>query len=86
MPFKYYESYQGKYKHTKIAEKSRGRLRAMYEKAYNHYHNRMGMDMPWCKKAIETNRPETGGTMPWSTLMYAKQPPDLVKLKKQKTN
>ena len=35
---------------------------------------------------IETNRPETGGTMPWSTLMYAKQPPDLVKLKKQKTN
>lgn len=44
------------------------------------YHNRMGMDMPWCQKAIEKNRPETGGTMPWSTLMYADQPAGLVKL------
>ena len=82
VPFEYYESYQGKYKHHRISSKSRGRLRDMYEKVYNHYHNRMGMDMPWCKKAIEKTRPETGGTMPWSTLMYADQPPGLVKLRK----
>ncbi len=80
VPFEYYESYQGKYKHTKIAEKSRGRLRPMYDKIVNHYHNRMGMKMPWCQKAIQKTRPETGGTMPWSTLMYADQPAGLVTL------
>jgi len=80
VPFEYYESYQGKYKHTVISEKGRGHLRAMYEKIVNHYYNRMGMDMIWCRKAIEKTRIETGGTMPWSTLMYAEQPPGLVKL------
>ncbi len=80
VPFEYSESYQGKYKHTKISGKSRGRLRPMYEKAYNHYHNRIGMGMPWSQKALQKTRPETGGTMPWSTLMYADQPAGLVKL------
>ncbi len=80
VPFEYYESYQGKYKHTKISAKSRGRLRPMYDKIVNHYHNRMGMDMPWCQEAIQKTRPETGGTMPWSTLMYADQPAGLVRL------
>ena len=80
VPFEYYESYQAKYKHHKISAKSRGKLRPMYDKIVNHYHNRMGMDMPWCQKAITITRPETGGTMPWSTLMYADQPAGLVKL------
>lgn len=79
VPFEYYESYQGKYEHRKISDKSRGRLRPMYEKAFNHYHNRMGMDMPWCQKAVDKTRPETGGTMLWSTLMFADQPAGLVK-------
>jgi len=75
VPFEYYESYRGRYKHSEISSKGRGRLRAMYEKAYNHYHNRMGMDMPWCASAIEKTRPEQGGssTLAWSTLMYANQ-------------
>ena len=79
VPFERYESYRGRYKHSKIADKGRGRLRPMYEKAYNHYHNRMKMDMPWCKKAIEKTRPECGGSssVPWSTLMYANQPAGL---------
>jgi hypothetical protein len=52
----------------------------MYEKAYNHYHNRMNMELPWTGKAIEKTRPENGGlsSLPWSTLMYANQPPELV--------
>jgi hypothetical protein len=81
VPFEYYESYRGRYKHHQISDKSRGRLRAMYEKAYNHYHNRVGINMPWCRKAIEKTRPECGSvsSVPWSTLMYADQPPDLVK-------
>ena len=80
VPFEPYVSYQGRYKHDKISGKARGRLRPMYEKAYNHYHNRMGLEMPWCAKAIGETRPESGGTMPWSTLMYARQPSDLVVL------
>lgn len=85
VPFENYESYQGRYKHRQISNKSRGRLRGMYEKAYNHYRNRLGMDMPWCKKAIEKTRPERGGesSLPWSTLMYADQPPGLVPLPKK---
>jgi len=81
VPFEYYESYRGRYKHKAISSKARGRLRPMYEKAYNHYHNRRKMDMPWCKKAIEKTRPECGGSsgVPWSTLMYANQPAELVK-------
>jgi len=81
VPFEYYESYRGRYKHKKISAKARGRLRPMYEKAYNHYHNRMKMDMPWCRKAIEKTRPECGvrSGVPWSTLMYANQSAGLVK-------
>ena len=88
VPFEYFESYRARYKHNTISDKSRGRLRAMYEKAYNHYHNRMGMDMSWCKKAIDKTRPECGGlsSLPWSTLMYAAQPPSLVKIEKTKNN
>jgi len=83
VPFEYYESYRGRYKHKSISDKSRGRLRPMYEKVYNHYHNRMRMDMPWCAKAIKKTRPEGGGSsgVPWSTLMYANQPAALVKRK-----
>ena len=82
VPFEYYESYRGRYKHDRISNKSRGRLRGMYEKAYNHYHNRMSMEMPWCDKAIKKTRPEcgSGSSLPWSTLMYADQPAGLVKL------
>ncbi|PHS07784.1 MAG: hypothetical protein COA78_13280 [Blastopirellula sp.] len=80
VPFEYYESYQGRYKHHKISDDSRGRLRGMYEKAFNHFHNRIGLDMPWCKKAINKTRPESGGgsSLPWSTLMYANQPAGLI--------
>jgi len=82
VPFEYYESYRGRYKHKKISDKGRGRLRPMYEKIVNHYQNRMDMEMPRCKKAIEKTRPEGGGvsSLPWSTLMYANQPRGLVKL------
>ena len=83
VPFEYYESYRGRYKHKRISGKGRGRLRPMYDKAYNHYHNRMKMDMPWCRRAIRKTRPECGGSsgVPWSTLMYANQPAGLVKRK-----
>ncbi len=86
VPFEPYESYKARYKHAKISSKGRGKLRPMYEKVYNHYHNRMGIDLPYCKQALEKTRPESGGgaSLPWSTLMYANQKADLVTLKKTK--
>ncbi len=86
VPFEPYESYKGRYKHTKISTKGRGKLRPMYEKAYNHYHNRMGIQMPYSKQALEKTRPESGdeSSLPWSTLMYANQTADIVILQRIK--
>ena len=46
------------------------------EKVYNHYHNRMGMKMPFTERVIARTRPEQGGSssLPWGTLMFAQQP------------
>ena len=51
VPFEYYESYQGRYKHRKISDDSRGRLRPMYEKVLNHYENRKGLKAEFTKRA-----------------------------------
>ena len=51
-----YRSYQGRYYYKSIAEKSRGRLRPMYEKVFNHYQNRMGTVAPFTKQAVMTLR------------------------------
>ena len=84
VPFEYYESFEGGYKHNTISDRGRGGFRAMYEKAYNHYHNRVGLAMPYCRRVIQKTRPERGGLqgVPWSTLMFAKQPRDLVPLER----
>ena len=75
-----YESYRGRYHYKTISAKSRGRFRPIYEKVYNHYHNRMGIEMPYTKKVIDKIRPENGGrsSLPWGTLMFSQQPKDLV--------
>ena len=51
VPFEYYESYKGRYKHKKISDDSRGRLRPMYEKVLNHYQNRKGLPAEFTKQA-----------------------------------
>lgn len=80
VPFEPYRSYKGRYEHDEVSDKARGRLRGMYDKAHTHYHLRLGREMPWTKKAIEKTRPErgSGSGIPWSTLMFANQPKDLV--------
>lgn len=79
-PYEPYKSYKGRYNYRAISSKGRGRLRPMYERVYNHYHNRKGLDMPFTKQAVEKLRPEGGGgsSLPWGTLMFANQPADLV--------
>lgn len=75
VPYKPFKSFEGRYHYKSISKQSRGRLRPMYEKIYNHYHNRKGLDAPYTKKAVSKVRIETGGrsSLPWGTLMYADQ-------------
>jgi hypothetical protein len=55
-----------------ISREGRGRFRPIYEKVYQHYHGRMGLEMPYTRRVLEQTRPE--GThwdhAPWGTLMF----------------
>jgi hypothetical protein len=51
----------GKYHHTIISTNGRGGFRAVYEEAYNHYVNRMGVPAPFTQRAAEKIRPEGSG-------------------------
>ncbi|TWT79284.1 Alginate lyase [Planctomycetes bacterium CA13] len=79
VPYEAYKSFEGRYHYKSISNNSRGRLRPMYEKVYNHYHNRKGLDAPYTEQAVSKIRPESGGrsSLPWGTLMFAKHPPNL---------
>ena len=73
VPFERYVSFEGRYKHSKISPKARGRLSPIYEIAYHHYHGRKGLPMPYTLKAVEKKRPErpSGAYTPWCSLMFA---------------
>jgi len=83
VPYEPYESYEGRYHYRTISDDSRGRLRPMYEKVYNHFHHRQGLETPYTKKAVDKTRERSRGrhrsrgqaSLPWETLMYAEQPP-----------
>ena len=60
VPFEYYESYQGRYKHKKISDDSRGRLRPMYEKVLNHYQNRKDLEAEFTGRAALKLRQVSG--------------------------
>ncbi len=53
-----------------ISSRGRGHFSPVYERAYHHYHDRMGMDMPWTRAALEHSRPEQSSTvfMSWNSL------------------
>ena len=79
----------GKYIHKQIARQDRGPLRAVYEQVYNHYVNRMGLNAPYIKQAVEKIRPEgpgrPGADHPgYGTLFYA-QPAGPAEIKSIKT-
>ena len=79
VPYEPFRSFEGRYHYKSISDKSRGRLRPMYEKVFNHYHNRMGLDAPYTQQAVSKVRPESGrrgtsSSLPWGTLMFANQP------------
>jgi hypothetical protein len=71
-----YRSVEGRYYYRRISDDSRGRIRPMYAKVFNHYHNRMKLDAPFTKMAVERSRERsrTRASLYWDTLMFAKLP------------
>lgn len=53
----------------------------MYEKVYNHYHNRKGLEASFTHKALLQTRSHNRdrGALPWKTLMFADQPANFKK-------
>gem|GEM_PF-997977 len=61
VPYEPYRSFEGRYHYKKISDDSRGRLRPMYERVYNHFHNRKGLNAPHTQQAalkLRTEQPE----------------------------
>ena len=76
VPYEPYRSIDGKYNYLTISRIGRGRFRPIYERIYHHYHDRMGMEMPYATKVLDKIRPE-GWAMQhaaWGTLMFANVP------------
>ena len=71
-----YRSHEGRYNYPAISDKARGRFSSIYERVYHHYHDRMGLEMPFTRQVIEKNRPERWQTLfaSWGTLMHAGLP------------
>ena len=76
VPFEPYSSIDGRYKHTSISKRGRGRFRPIYERAYHHYYDRMGLDMPYTSEVIDKSRPEGWHIQhaSWGTLLYTGLP------------
>ena len=66
-----YIDFRGKpvFKDT-ISSIGRGRFSPIYERAYHHYHDRMGMEMPYTFKALQKSRYEgrNSGFLAWASL------------------
>jgi hypothetical protein len=58
VPFAPFVDRTGKYKAREISPMTRGRLSLLWEMAYNHYHNRMGLEAPFTSQAATRRRPE----------------------------
>ena len=90
VPFVRYRSIDGAYDHRTISRNSRGRFAPIYEQIVNHYHVRMGMEMPWCREVVEKKLSEVdrgrkgrkpsggrsagGAHIPWGNLMFVNLP------------
>lgn len=59
-----------------ISVGGRGRFRPIYEKVYHHYHDRVGLEMPFTRQVLEKIRPEGEhwDHASWGTLLFANLP------------
>ncbi|MHB1037821.1 MAG: alginate lyase family protein [Pirellulales bacterium] len=76
VPYQPYRSFQGRYNYPAISVVSRGRFSAIYERVYHHYHDRLGLEMPFTKRVLDQTRPEKWNLQhaSWGTLMFAEMP------------
>ena len=56
VPYQPYRSVDGTYDYKTISLQGRGRFAPIYEIPYHHFHDRMKMEMPYTKQAIEKIR------------------------------
>ncbi len=56
VPYQAYRSVDGRYYYKSISDRSRGRLRPMYEKVLNHYVNRERLEAEFTRQAAERLR------------------------------
>lgn len=62
VPYVPYKSFDGRYHYKRISDDSRGRLRPMYERVFNHYHNRLGIEAPYTNQAAIKLRDAQAGS------------------------
>ena len=82
VPYEPYRSFEGRYFYEALSDKGRGRLRPTYEKVYNHYVNRKGMDadkdVSFSRQVALLSRLHSKGgsrsSAPWDSLMFANHP------------
>ena len=60
VPYEPYRSFEGRYHYKAISDNSRGRFRPMYERVFNHYHNRKELEAPFTSQAVERLRSVDG--------------------------
>ena len=87
VPYKPYRSFEKRYYYKRISDDDRGELRPMFEKVFNHYYGRKGLDAPFSLRAVAATRPESVGEamLPWGTLMYGKPLPEIEPLDEKPT-
>ena len=87
VPYKPYRSIEKRYYYKRISDDDRGKLRPMFEKVFNHYNGRKGLDAPFSLRAVSTTRPESVGAamLPWGTLMYGKPLPAIEPIEEKPT-
>jgi len=73
VPYEPYRSHEGRYHYKRISDDARGRFSSIYERVFNHYHNRKDMEMPFTGQVVEKVRPErwSRAHASWGTLMHA---------------
>ena len=60
VPYEPYKSVEGRYHYKSISDEARGRLRPMYQRVYNHYHNRLEIEAPFTGEAAEAQMKPRG--------------------------
>lgn len=71
VPYQRYRSVGDRYDYPAISRKGRGRFRPIYERIVHHYHDRIGLEMPYSRRVVASERPEGshGQHMSWGTLV-----------------